>query len=148
MKTAGGLRVTLLGSVVLSILTGTQPSHGTSAKPQCAIVAISFSLKTDDSFQRPISDLTFKVQPLKSTGWMFSLEDAKGRDFIYPVNPALRFNSSQMLGAGYGDTAKQSLSHNRELRFLLNESDYDTAPDPDHAADQYLGQLEKLRTGL
>jgi hypothetical protein len=118
-------------------------------------------LKTGDSFQQPISDLTFEVRPLKSTGWMFSLKDAKGRDFIYPVNPALRFNGSQTLGAGYGDTAKQSLSHGRELGFLLNESDYDAfephvdhalwpynAPDPDHAADEYLDALEKLRTGL
>ena len=161
MKTAGGIAVTLLASVVLSIFAARQPYQDKGTQAQCAVVTISFSSKTDDSFQQQISDLTFKVQPLKSTGWMFSLEDAKGRDFIYPVNPALRFNGSQMLGASYGDTAKQSLSHNRELRFLLTGPDYDAfwpyvehalwpyaAPDPDQAAEQYLSQLDKLRTGL
>jgi hypothetical protein len=160
MRTAG-LRLTFLASFGLSILVGAQSSENKSAQPQCANVSISFSLETDDSFQQRISDLAFKVQPLSSTGWMFSLEDAKGRDFIYPVNPALRFNGSQMLGAGYGDTAKQSLSHSRDLHFLLNESDYEafwpyvdhalwpyTAPDSNQAAEQYLSQLDKLRTGL
>lgn len=151
----------MLGSAVLSILAGRLLSQDKSTQPQCIAVAISFSLNTADSFQQPISNLTFKMQPLKSTGWAYSLNDAKGRDFIYPVNPALRFNGSQMLGAGYGDTAKQSLSHGRELRFLLNESDYDAfwpfvehalwpynAPDPDHATEQYLSEFDKLRTGL
>jgi hypothetical protein len=132
-----------------------------SPPPQCSSVALSFSLKTNEKFQQPISDLTFKAAPLKSTGSMFSLEDPKGDDFIYPVNPPLRFNPAQTLGAGYGDTAKQSLSHGRELHFLLSRSDYDAfwlyvehalwpgdAPDPDRAADQYLSQLDKLRTGL
>ncbi len=160
MKARIGFIATVLGSAVLSILAWT-PSQDRSTQTHCIAVAISFSLKTGDSFQKPIGDLTFEMQPLKSAGWMFSLKDAKGRDFIYPVNPALRFNGSQTLGAGYGDTAKQSLSHGRELRFLLNESDYDAfepyvdhalwpynAPDPYHAADEYLDALEKLRTGL
>ena len=98
---------------------------------------------------------------MASTGWTLSLVDTKDRDFIYPVNPPLRFNGSQTLGAGYGDTAKRSLSYARELRFLLNGSEYDvfwpyvehalwpyTGADPDHAADQYLSELDKLRTGL
>ena len=124
-------------------------------------MALSFSLEEGDNFQQVINDLTFKMKPGGSSGWGFSLEDVKGRDFIYPVNPALRLNASQMLGASYGDTAKQSFSHGRELRFLLSGSDYDafepyvgyalwpyTAPDPDHAGERYLSELEKLRTGL
>jgi hypothetical protein len=161
MKVAGGLRGTLLAIAVLSILAAGLPTQDKSTQPQCTAVAISLLLKTDDSFQEAISDLTFKVQPMESAGWIFSLEDAKGHDFLYPVNPPLRLNSSQTLGAGYGDTAKQSLDHGRELRFSLNESDYAalwpyvehalwpyTAPDPDHAANQYLSELDKVRTGL
>jgi hypothetical protein len=161
MKAANGLTAALLGSAVLSILAWRLPSQDRSTQTQCTAVAVSFSLKTGDSFQKSICNLIFQMQPLNSTGWMFSLKDTKGHDFIYPVNPALRFNGSQTLGAGYGDTAKQSLSHDRELGFLLNESDYDAfepfvdhalwpynAPDPDHAADEYVDALEKLRTGL
>jgi hypothetical protein len=166
MKATGGLRVALLGSAALSFFVGTLLSQGKGTQPQCASVAISFALKTGDSFKQPVSDLTLKLQPmastgLASTGWIFSLVDTKDRDFIYPVNPALRFNGSQTLGAGYGVTAKQSLSYGRELRFLLKGSEYDvfwpyvehalwpyTAPDPDDAADQYLSELDKLRTGF
>src|SRR5712675_947718 len=128
---------------------------------QCNAVTITIKLRADENFQRRINDLAFKMQRLSSTGWVFSLEDAKGRDFIYPANPALRFNSSQTLGAGYGDTAKQSLSRGRELRFLLSDLDYEAfqpyvtnalwpynAPDPEHAIGQYLDALDKLRTGL
>lgn len=162
MKAATGLMATLLGSALLSTLAWRLPSQDRSTQTQCTAVAISFSLKTGDNFQKPVSDLTFKVQPLKDNGgWMFSLEDTRGRDFIYPVNPALRLNGSQTLGAGYGDAAKQSLSHGRELRFLLNKPDYEAfepyvnhalwpydAPDPVHGADEYFDALEKLRTGL
>jgi hypothetical protein len=132
-----------------------------STPAQCNAVAITIKLQADQDFQRRINDLTFKMQRLKSTGWVFSLEDVKGRDHIYPVNPSLRFNSAQTLGAGYGDTAKQSLSRGRELRFLSSETDYDAfepyltnalwpynAPDPEHAPGQYLDALDKLRTGL
>src|SRR5258708_4130389 len=96
-----------------------------STPAQCNAVAITIRMQSDQDFQRRINDLTFKMQRLRSTGWVFSLEDAKGRDYIYPVNSSLRLNSSQTLGAGYGDTAKQSLSRGRELRFLLSGTDYD-----------------------
>jgi hypothetical protein len=133
----------------------------TNTPAQCNAVAITVRLQTDQDLQRRINDLTFKMRRITSTGWVFSLEDAKGRDYIYPVNPSLRLNGSQTLGAGYGDTAKQSLSHGRELHFLLSETDYDAfvpyltnalwpynAPDPEHAIFQYGDALDKLRTGL
>jgi hypothetical protein len=161
MKATGAFRVALLGSAALSFFVGTLLSQDKGTQPQCASVAISFALKTGDSFQQSVSDLTLELQPMASTGWIFSLVDTKDRDFIYPVNPALRFNGSQTLGAGYGVTAKQSLSYVRELRFLLSGSEYEvfwpyvehalwpyTAPDPDHAADQYLSELDKLRTAF
>jgi hypothetical protein len=158
MKVAGGLLITLLGSTVFTV---TASSQDKSTQPQCTGAAVSFSLKAGDSFQQRINDLTFKVKPVESTGWFFSLEDAKGHDFLYPVNPPLRLNGSQTLGAGYGATAKQSLAYGRELRFVLSEADYAalwpyvehalwpySAPDPEKAADQYLSELDKLRTGL
>jgi hypothetical protein len=77
------------------------------------------------------------------------------------VNPPLRFNGSQTLGRGYGDSARTSLGHGRELRFLLNQADYTTVEplmndalwpyesrDPDHAPDRYFAAIDKLFTGL
>jgi hypothetical protein len=160
MKVNAGLKVTLLGIAALPMFAAALLSQQKEG-PQCTSVALSFVLQAGDNPQKPIGDLTFKFEPLKSTGWIFSFVDAKDRDFIYPVNPPLRFNGSQTLGAGYGETAKQSLSYGRELHFLLNGSDYDafwpvveqalwpaTAPDPDQAADKYFRELDKLRTGL
>ena len=118
-------------------------------------------IESRTGFEQRIGDLVFKLQPLDSPGWTVSLEDAGGRDFIYPVNPPLRLNPSQTLGAGYGSTAKESLSSGRQLRFLLNKGDYDVfwphvehalwpynAPNPTDTTDEYFSELEKLRTGL
>jgi len=139
--------------------------HNQETTPQCTAVAWTISLKAGDDIQRRINDLTFKVRATKDKGfcwgWMFSLEDPAGHDFIYPVNPPLRFNPSQTLGCGYGQTARESLKINRELRFLLNEYDYERfdplvknalwpyyAPNPDRAAEDYLTALRELSTGL
>src|SRR5437899_63870 len=92
---------------------------------------------------------------------MLSFEDASGRDMICPVNNPIRTCEEEQLGAGYGDTARQALSHGRDLRFLLSSSDYDRfepyveralAPSSEaestRAADEYFDQNDNLRTGL
>src|SRR5215472_215109 len=158
MKVAGGLLILFLGSAFLAARPGPQDKN---TQPQCITVATSFSLRAGGSFRQPIGDFVFQVEPLESTGWLFSVQDAKGHDVLYPVNPPLRLNASQTLGAGYGSKAKQSLSYSRELLFLLKESDYATlwpyvehalwpynAPDPNHAAEEYFSELDKLSTGL
>ena len=81
-------------------------------------------------------------------------------DYIYPVNPPLRFNGLETLGPGYGDDVKASLGHPHEMRFLLDAADYDRlwplvtnalwpsdAPDPEAAADKYFQALKSLTTG-
>jgi len=132
-----------------------------SGPPQCEVVQIAVSLEKGQAFQQSIGFLTLKLEPLKPSGWEFSLVDSKGYDYVYPVNPPLRFNGSQTLGAGYGDTAKTSLSHGRELQFLLTRADYENfepllddalwpyqSKDPDHAVERYEEALKKLSTGL
>ena len=94
-------------------------------------------------------------------GWTFTLEDAAGCDYIAPVNPPLRFNPTETLGPGYGLNARESLKMDRgEIRFILNEADYKRidplwrnalwpadAPDPDHAIENYLTAIKRLRMG-
>src|SRR5438445_11594635 len=126
MKASTGRMGALVGSALLSILASRLLAQDRS-QPQCSVATVSVSLTTDNSyFQQSIGDLTFEMKPLKkSSGWWLSLEDADGRDFICRLTPAMRACEPEELGVGYGDTAKQALSHGRELRFLLNESDYD-----------------------
>lgn len=155
----------LLGAGVFLLLASELFPQETKAAPQCAAVTLRISLKAGDTFQRRINGLTFRVRATKDAGscygWRFFLEDAAGHDFIYPVNPPLRFNPSQLLGCGYGESAQQLLKWDRELRFLLDQADYEhfdplvekalwpyNAPNPAHAAEDYLTALAKLRTGL
>jgi hypothetical protein len=158
------MKLLLMTGALLLVASKLSPAEQKTA-PQCAAVALTVSLQAGDDYQRRINDLTFVVRATKDKGfcwgWMFSLEDAAGHDFIYPVNPPLRFNPSQLLGCGYGQTARESLKISRELRFLLNQSDYERfqpllknalwpgdAPNPDRAAKEYLTALDKLSTGL
>jgi hypothetical protein len=129
----------------------------------CNAVTLKFSLKAGESFQQKINNLTFrlKADPVKELGWRFYLEDAVGRDYIAPVNLPLRFNASQDLGPSYGIDAREALKGKRELRFLINESDYKlldplwenalwpySAPDRDHADEIFLDAIRRCALGL
>jgi hypothetical protein len=113
----------LVGGSLLSILPCELISQDRT-QPQCSVVSVSLTGDTD--FEESIGNLTFEMKALKgASGWLLSLQDAYGHDLICPVNNPIRTCESEQLGAGYGDTAKQALSHHRELRFLLGTADYD-----------------------
>lgn len=131
---------------------------------QCKVVTLRISLKAGQSYEQRIGDLTFTVRAASSRkpgdGWYFSLEDESGHDYIAPANLPLRFNPRQILGPGYSLTAQKSLSWNREVRFLMDKSDYDKieplwkhalwpadSPNPQNAAKNYLNTLEQLQGG-
>ncbi|PYV35445.1 MAG: hypothetical protein DMG22_02310 [Acidobacteria bacterium] len=152
-------------NTALFILASELYAQKPTAAPACSAVSLDIALQAGGNYAQRVNDLTFKVKTLlpKSgeAGWTFSLEDAEGRDYIYPVNPPLRFNPSQYLGRAYGESARQSLSSTRELRFLLNKADYErfwplvtnalwpySAARPDKATEEYFTELGKLRTGL
>jgi hypothetical protein len=148
----------------LLVLAGNLLANENKKPLSCGEVTLQVALKAGGSFSRRVNadGLTFvvKADDPKERGWDFALNDSRGNDLVYPVNPPLRFNPSQTLGLGYGQSAKQSLQVNRELQFLLSSTDYDrfwpivtnalwpySAPHPDRAADEYLNALSKLRTG-
>jgi|WetSurMetagenome_2_1015567.scaffolds.fasta_scaffold169303_1 hypothetical protein len=155
----------LAAAVLPIILAGMPMGQQKLNAPQCTSVSISFSLKAGESFQQEISNLMFDVRADTSSeepnGWTFSIYGASGDDLIAPVNIPLRFNPSQILGPGYGLSARESLQTSRELPFLLGNSDYElvaplwrdalwpySAPDPDHAADKYTSTIARLPLGL
>jgi len=95
-------------------------------------------------------------------GWTIELfpQTSPQHDYIYPVNPPIRFNGLQTLGATYGDDATTSLGHPHQMRFLLDANVYEriqplltaalwpyNAPHPETAGAEYLGTLKELPTG-
>jgi len=152
----------LLGLIVC--LVG-QPMAATS----CHSIMLTGQLQAGAHFEKVISgDLVFKLEPEtlgphgELHGWQVSLAPSRepDRDYIYPVNPPLRFNGLQTLGPSYGDDTKTSLAHPHEMFFLLDRADYDrlwplltnalwpySAPKPDKAADQYISALKTFIVG-
>lgn len=98
----------------------------------------------------------------KQPSWFIDIVPAEANkdDYIYLVNPPLRFNPHQTLGPGYGETVESSLSHPREMKFLLDRADYDRiwglagnvlkpyqTSDPDKAVSDYTKAVDNARKG-
>jgi hypothetical protein len=158
------IRLFLLVSI-LSIMAAAQaPVSG-----PCHAIVIRGELSAGQRFEKAINkELVFRMEPQHLgpkgdlNGWEVSLASSTNinRDYIYPVNPPLRFNGMQILGPSYGENTQNSLGHPHRMRFLLSKEDDDrlwplvenalwpySAPDPDKAADQYVRALESLTTG-
>ncbi|MGC1373799.1 MAG: hypothetical protein WA824_16815 [Candidatus Sulfotelmatobacter sp.] len=141
-------------------------SCAAQSKPQiqCRTLTLTGELSSGDHFEKPIgAGLILRIDPEKTSGWFISLtpKDKPDKDYIYPVNPPLRFNPVQTLGPGYGEDSKASLTVSHDMRFLLSQQDYEQisplltnalwpykAPNPDAAANEYLADLKRLKTGL
>jgi hypothetical protein len=135
----------------------------------CKSASFKAEIVAGQSFERDLSsDLTFRLAPTglgpkgQLHGWEMSILalGRSERDYIYPVNPPLRFNGVQIFGPSYGETTKASLYYPHEVRFLLNQADYDRlsplvtnalwpyyAPHPDQAAEEYFAVLKTMTTG-
>lgn len=156
--------------LLLAMLFSFVASSGFPAGPkttqgQCTAVSFVAKLKAGNNFKQKVDDLEFEIRASTGMppcgGWYFTLDDAAGHDFIYPVNMPLRFNPSQNLGCSYGLTAQQGLEMKRSMRFLLTEHDYlrlyplmrdalwpGDSPDPEHAAGTYIKAITEVPTGL
>ncbi len=159
------MRVTaIMAAVVLALFGTLQPKLGASGN-SCSAVSFTARLDAGNSFAQKVGGLEFKMRAAHGKdlcgGWTFTLEDAGGHDFIYPVNFPLRFNPSQLLGCSYGLTVRQGLEMKRTMRFILNEQDYlrldplmkdalwpADSPDPERAGERYLKAIRTIQTGL
>jgi len=153
------------------LICGLAPIGGWSAET-CHSVSLTAELFAGQGFERMIGgDLVFRFHPEKLghdgqlDGWSVALspKSSPRQDYIYPVNPPIRFNGLQTLGVGYGygEDSRASLEYAHKMRFLLNQKDYDriqpmltaalwpyNAPHPETAGADYLGALKDLRTGM
>lgn len=145
-------------------LSGLLRSHPSASTKQCNGVSFTARLDAGHSFTQKIGGLSLQIRASHDgrpcSGWFFSLEDASGHDFIYPVNMPLRFNPSQILGCSYGLSARQGLEMKRRMRFILTERDYrrleplmedalwpGDSLGPKHAAEKYLKEVGTVPTG-
>jgi hypothetical protein len=129
----------------------------------CQYVSFKVALNAGDNFERELGGgLLFRVRSQKEQGWFLDIvpAEANTKDYIYPVNLPLRFNGSQTLGPGYGETVKSSLAHPHEMRFLLSRADYDRVfglignvlwsyrtSDPDKALSDYNNAVDDASKG-
>ena len=156
--------MTIVVSVVLAVFVPLRPQLW-AAGNACSSVSFTVELGAGKSYVQKVGALQFKINAATGKGscdgWSFTLEDADGNDFIYPVNFPLRFNPSQELGCSYGLTARQGLEMKRNMRFILSEQDYlrldplmrnalwpYSAPDPEHAGEKYMDAVGATQTGL
>lgn len=154
----------MLTMAALVLFSPLQPQLGASGN-SCSEVSFTARLDAGNSFAQKVGGLEFKIRANHDqalcNGWTFTLEDAGGHDFIYPVNFPLRFNPSQLLGCSYGLTVRQGLEMKRRMRFILAERDYlrlhplmqdalwpADSPDPKHAGERYLQAIRTIQTGL
>jgi hypothetical protein len=133
------------------------------SSPACLSVSLKVHLNAGDSFERELGGgLLFRVRSQKEPGWFLDIvpAEANTKDYIYPVNLPLRFNATQTLGPGYGETVKSSLAYPHEMHFLLNRSDYDRVfglignvlwsyqtSDPDKALSDYINAVDEAKKG-
>jgi hypothetical protein len=139
------------------------------ASLSCHLIVLAGELQSGNHFEKAIGgNLVFRLEPEllgpkgEIHGWRISLVSSRApeHDYIYPVNPPLRFNGLQMLGPSYGDDTKTSLVHPHEMRFLLDRAGYNrisplltnalwpySAPHPDRADDEYISALKALNLG-
>jgi hypothetical protein len=154
---------------LLSLLTILPAVAQPPSRPSCKYTSFVGEVSAGQHFARALgSGLTFRLTPTslapngQLTGWQISLGQSKdpGSDYIYPVSPPLRFNGVQILGPNYGIDANESLAYPHEMRFLLNQPDYDRlwplvknalwpgdAPRPELAANEYIQAWKAAKTG-
>jgi len=141
--------------------------HSISAQKQpsfsCVSVSFKMALNASEDFQRELGGgLLFRVTSQKPPAWFIDIVPAEEntKDYIYPVNPPLRFNPNQTLGPGNGESIQSSLAHPHVMNFLFDRSDYgrisgmisnvlspSQTPDPDKAVSDYNQAVDNARKG-
>jgi hypothetical protein len=141
----------------------------TAPRLGCHSISFESELSAGQRFEKAINkQLIFRVDPYRLVpqgdinSWEISLvrSDDPTRDYIYPVNPPLRFNGVQVLGPAYGADTATALASPHRMRFLLSRKDDErlwplvtnalwpySAPQPDKAGAEYVRILQSLETG-
>jgi hypothetical protein len=158
------LRIALVIATCLSFSRSETKANSASRPEQCKKAVFSGSINGGEPYSRELgSGLTLKLIPLKDNwGWEIQVRPHDSNDdYGYPLNPPLRGGNAQYLGTGYGITAREQLSQEHEVRFILDAADYQRifklasdalwpyqAPNPDNAAQLYFDAIARAQSGL
>ena len=160
--------IVVLGPIV-AVLTVLGAHGAGAASRRCHAATFVAEVTAGAHFGRLLGNgLTFRLEPERlgpdgtDDGWYATVvaTASPNDDYIYPVNPPLRFNGVQIFGPSNGDDTKAALAHAHVMYFLLNRADYEhlsplltnvlwpySAPRPDAAGDEYETALQHLVAG-
>jgi hypothetical protein len=129
----------------------------------CQSVSFKVALNASNDFQRELGEgLLFRVMSEKQPAWFVDIVPAEEitKDYVYPVNPPLRFNPLQTLGPSSSETIQSSLAFSHAMKFLLKRSDYGRVSglignvlwpaqtsDPDKAVSDYNTAVDNVPKG-
>jgi len=139
-------------------------------RASCKEARFEVSLRGGDLFSREIGDgLVLRLMPITASaakgngGWFIEVTPTNDdkQDYAYPLNPPLRFANSQWLGTGYGIPAREQLSQEHSVRFILSAAEYERihkfllcalwpcqTPAPNETAKEYLEMTARAPSGL
>jgi hypothetical protein len=120
---------------------------------ECVDISSRGRLRSDSEFAgRLPRGLELHLSPGEIAGWDLSITRKGSRDdFMWVVTPPFRTAPQRMIGAGYGMTAAQSVQFDRELRFVLNQRDYNAALkvyESELASESKMAKFRALGKGL
>jgi hypothetical protein len=143
---------------------------GAAQSEQCIQTRFSGYLEGGQPYSRDLGGgLAFRLNPLQQfrtkhkEGWLIQVmpNESSNQDYAYPLNPLLRQANPQWVATAYDFTVRQQLSHEHDVRFILDPAEYKRidklttdalwpyyAPNPDKAAEIYLNAIEQARSGL
>jgi hypothetical protein len=137
---------------------------GTAFAQQCQQAKFKGRVNGGEDFVQALgTGIEFRLRAAKDEGgWELSVNPlASDDDWAYVVTPPLRFGNAEYLANGYGETVRDQLARQHEIRFVLNAATYErifklvqdalwpySAKDPDNAAPAYLAALHDTPSGL
>ena len=131
----------------------------TALAQECRQAAVISDVRATQTYSQEIgSRLEFRLTPVtRNWGWVISISpEGSNEDWTFPATLPLRTGESQVLGTGYGSTARDKLKYAHRVRFLLTEPDYrkyfalatQTLESPRReAAGEYISLMQRMSVG-
>jgi hypothetical protein len=131
---------------------------GCAQNRRCKQETFGTTIQGGQDFVHPInSNLDLRLKAFSDNwGWEISVNPrGSDQDWTLPVNLPIS-GESQEIGTGYGMTASEKLSRPRELRFALDQAEFDrfwqmaygphSSPDTT-SSDELIKEMREAKTG-
>jgi hypothetical protein len=131
----------------------------TASAQECRQATVTSQVKAGQAYSQQIgTKIEFRLAPLKKDWvWIVSVSpNGSHDDWTFPANLPLRTGESQVLGTGYGSTARDKLSYPHRIQFVITAADYrkyserayQTLESPRaEAAGEYISSMRQMPVG-